>query len=419
MRIRPNSLGFTLLLGALAALPPLAIDMGLPALTALGTSLKAPPAATGLTLSLFMAGFAISQLIFGPVSDRYGRRPILFIGCGVFALANVMCMIAPSINALIIWRLIAGAGAGAAAVLEMVIVRDLFEGATARTQFSYINLVMSIAPMIAPTIGGLILTIADWRSIYAVLAVGGLVLVITTAIGFGESIAYRDQSAIAPRHLISNYLRFLSNRICVGYALINALSFGCMFAYVASSPLVLIHVLGISIALYGWFFASTAFAIMAGSFLNGRLSVRGVPPSRLLKVGLTLAVVSAIALVLVSISNHVRVITLLPLLVLNTFCFGLIAPNAKHGALQPLPEVAGVAAAVLGFTQMAIGGALASALVAFFYNGHTATAMTSVMSLFALASIAAYTSIVRPAEKQIVRASSQPTTALLIDKTRA
>lgn len=399
MGIRPNSLGFTLLLGGLAALPPLAIDMGLPALTALGTSFNSSSAATGLTLSLFMAGFAIAQLIFGPVSDRYGRRPILFIGCGVFALANVMCTIAPSINALILWRLIAGAGAGAAAVLEMAIVRDLFEGVAARTQFSYINLVMSIAPMIAPTIGGLILTISNWRSIYGVLAVSGLVLVGAIAIGFGESIAHRDQSAIAPRRLMSNYLRVLNNRICVGYSLVNALSFGCMFAYVAGSPLLLIQILGISTTLYGWFFASTAFAVMAGSFLNGRLSVRSVPPSRLLKVGLTLAVVSAISLVLVSISNHVRVITLLPLLVLNTFCFGLIAPNAKHGALQPLPEVAGVAAAVLGFTQMAIGGTLASALVAFFYDEQTATAMTSVMSLFALASFTAYATIVRPAER--------------------
>ena len=410
MRIRPKSVGFTLLLGALAALPPLAIDMGLPALTALGASLKAPPAATGLTLSLFMAGFALAQLVFGPFSDRYGRRPILLMGCGVFALADVMCTIAPSINALITWRFIAGAGAGAAAVLEMAIVRDLFEGAAARAQFSYINLVMSIAPMIAPTIGGWVLTMADWRAIYGLLAAGGFVLVITIASGFGESIPRRDQNALAPRRLINNYLRVLGNRICVGYALVNGLSFGCLFAYVAGSPLVMIHVLGVSTAVYGWFFASTALGIMAGSFLNGRLSVRGVPPSRLLKVGLALAVVSAVALVLVSIGNDVRIATLMPLLVLNTFCFGLIAPNAKHGALQPLPEVAGVAAAVLGFTQMLLGGTVASALVAFLYDGHTATAMTGVMTLFALASLTAYVGIVGPAEKRAARAFSQEIT---------
>lgn len=405
MRIRPNSLGFTLLLGSLAALPPLAINMGLPALAALGTSFDASSAATGLTLSLFMAGFAIAQLVFGPFSDRYGRRPILLIGCGIFALANVMCAIAPSINALIAWRFIAGAGAGAAAVLEMAIIRDLFEGSAARAQFSYINLVMSIAPMIAPILGARVLVIADWRSIYVVLAVGGFVLLIALAIGFAESIPHRDKNAIAPHRLVSNYHRVLSDRICVGYALVDGLSFGCLFAYVSGSSLLLIDVLGLSTTVYGWFFASTALAIMAGSFLNGRLSVRGVPPSRLLKVGLRLAVASAIALVLLSISNNVRVVTLMPLLVLNTFCFGLIAPNAKYGALQSLPEVAGVAAAVLGFTQMLLGGTLASALVAFLYDGRTATAMTSVMTIFALAAIAAYATIVRPAEQRIARAS--------------
>ena len=311
-----------------------------------------------------------------------------------------MCSTAASIDALIIWRFLAGAGAGAAAVLEMAIVRDLFEGAAARAQFSYISLVMSIAPTIAPTIGGWVLTIADWRSIYRVLAVGGFLLTIAIASGFKESISHRDQSAIAPRRLISNYHRVLGNRICLGYALINGLSFGCMFAYVAGSPLVIIDVLHVSTDAYGWFFALTALAIMAGSFANGYWSVRGVPPSRLLTVGLTLAVISSMALVLVSIGNDVRVATLLPLLVLNTFCFGLIAPNAKHGALEPLPEIAGVAAGVFGFTQMLLGGTLASALVAFFYDGHTATAMTSIMTLFAIASIAAYRTIVRPAEKR-------------------
>ncbi len=399
MRIQPKSLGFTMLLGALAALPPLAIDMGLPALTALGASLKASPAATGSTLSLFMTGFAIAQLVFGPFSDRYGRRPILLAGCGVFAMAGVMCTIAPSIEALIGWRFVAGMGAGAAAVLEMAIVRDLFEGAAARAQFSYVNLVMSIAPMVAPTIGGWILTIADWRAIYGLLAAGGLVLAITIAIGFEESIHQRDRLALAPRRLLSNYCRVLSNRLCIGYALVNGLSFGCMFAYVAGSPLVLIDILGVSTTVYSGFFAATAFAIMAGSFANGQLSTRNVSPSQLLKVGLMLAVTSAVALAIVSIGNEVRVSTLLPLLVLNTFSFGLIAPNAKHGALQPLPEIAGVAAAVLGFTQMLLGGTIASALVAFFYDGRTANAMTNVMTLFAIASLVVYVGIVHPAEK--------------------
>ncbi|CAD5923986.1 MULTISPECIES: multidrug effflux MFS transporter [Planktothrix] len=392
MRFKPNSVGFTLLLGVLAALPPLSIDMGLPAFPAIGISLNASPAAVGLTLSLFMLGYATSQLAFGPFSDRYGRKPVLLTGCVIFAFANAACAIAPSINALVAWRFFAGAGAGAGMTLMLAMVRDLFEGATARSQLSYINLVMTIAPMIAPTIGGVVLVIANWRAIYGVLAVGGLVLLLAIALGLDETIKSRDVNALKPHRLIGNYLRIFSNRVCIGYALVNALSFGCMFAYVAGSPLVMLKVLGISTTTYGLLFASTAIGIMAGSFLSGRLNTLGVPPARLLGFGLALAATSAIALVVVSVSGAAQVLTLLPLLIINTFCYGLISPNAIHNALQPLPEIVGSAAAVIGFLRM-LAGALASAMIGFFFDGHTVNVMSEVMALFAIASLATYTQV--------------------------
>lgn len=389
MRIKPNSLSFTVLLGILAALPPLSIDMALPAFPTIGTSLDAPPAAVGLTLSLFMVGYATAQLAFGPFSDRYGRKPVLLIGCGLFALAGAGCAIAPSINALLAWRFFQGAGAGAGMTLMLAIVRDLFENAAARAQLSYVNLVMTVAPMIAPTIGGGLLAIASWRVIYGLLAVGGLVLVLTVALGLSESIKSRDISAIKPRRVIKNYVSVLSNRICLSYALVSALSFGCMFAYVAGSPLVMLKVLGLSTTTYGLLFALTAFGIMAGSFLNGQLSTRGISSARLLSFGLVLAATSAVALVLVSTSGVAQVMTLMPLLILNTFCYGLIAPNAIHNALEPVPEIAGVAAALVGFLRM-LAGAMASALIGFLFDGHTAFAMSGLMAVFAIASFATY-----------------------------
>ncbi|NQE32785.1 multidrug effflux MFS transporter [Microcoleus asticus] len=392
MRIKPNSLSFTVLLGLLAALPPLSIDMALPAFPTIGTSLDAPPAAVGLTLSLFMVGYATSQLAFGPFSERYGRRPVLLTGCVMFAFASAACAFAPSINALVAWRFFAGAGAGAGMTLMLAMVSDLFEGVTARAQLSYINLVMTIAPMIAPTIGGGVLAIANWRAIYGVLAVGGLVLILAIALGLDESIKSRDVNALKPHRLIENYLRVLSNRVCIGYALVNALSFGCMFAYVAGSPLVMLKVLGISKTTYGLLFASTAIGTMAGSFLSGQLNTRGVPPARLLGFGLALAATSAIALVVVSVSGAAQVLTLLPLLIINTFCYGLIAPNAIHNALHSVPEMAGSAAAIIGFLRM-LAGALASALIGFFFDGHTVNVMSEVMALFAIASLATYTQL--------------------------
>lgn len=405
MRIRANSLSFTILLGAIAALPPLSIDMGLPAFPTIGASLGASPASVGLTLSLFMAGYAVSQLVFGPLSDRYGRRPILLAGCGLFAIASVVCAAAPSIGTLVAWRFVEGAGAGAGMTITLAIVRDLFEGSAARAQLSYVNLVISVAPMVAPTIGGLILLSASWRAIYGALAVGGGLLVLSIALGLDESLAHLDVDALKPRQLTKNYARVFSNRICLGYALVNALSFGCLFTYVSGSPLIMLDVLRVSTTTYGWLFASTALGIMVGSFLNGQLSIRGTSPSRILITGLTLAVVSSVALVLVSVGGDAQVTTLMPLLVLNTFSFGLIVPNAVHGAIQPVPEIAGVAAATLGFLQM-LGGALASALIAFLYDGHTAIAMSGLMALFAIASFAIYTGVVRPAERYAVRESA-------------
>lgn len=394
MPIRPRSVGFTIFLGAIAALPPLSIDMGLPAFPAISAALRASSGAVGLTLSLFMLGFAVAQLVFGPLSDRYGRRPILLIGFGLFTLAGAACTAASSIDTLIAWRLVQGAGAGAGMVMTLAIVRDLFEGAAARAQLSYVNLVISVAPMIAPTIGSQVVAIAGWRAIYGTLAVGGLLLLLSVAIGLSESLARRDLGAIQPARLIKTYSRILTNRICLGYALVNALNFGCMFAYVSGSPLVMLNVLGVSTTTYGWLFASTAFGIMAGSFFNGRLSIRGVLPSRLLIVGIVTAAASALALVVVSLSGAAQVITLMPLLVINTFCFGIISPNATHGAIQPVPESAGVAAAVVGFMQM-LCGAVASGLVAFLYDGRTAIAMSGVMALFAIASLITYLGLVR------------------------
>jgi MFS transporter, DHA1 family, multidrug resistance protein len=392
MRIKPNSISFTVLFGIIAALPPLSIDMALPALPMIGASLDASSASVGLTLSLFMLGFATSQLVFGPFSEQRGRKPALLIGCILFALASAGCAIASSINALVAWRLLQGAGAGAGMVLVLAMIHDLFEDTAARAKLSYVSVVRTIAPMIAPTIGGGILAIANWRAIYGLLAVGGLILVLIVAIGLGESIKSRDISALKPRQLIGNYVQALSNRIYLGYAMINALTFGCMFAYVAGSPLVMIKVLGISTTTYGLLFALTACGIMAGSFLNGRLTTLGISSARLLGFGLVLSATSSLALVIVSVTGVAQVTTLMPLLIINTFCVGLIPPNAIFSAIKLLPETAGIAAALVGFLQM-LAGAMSSALVGFFFDGHTAFAMSGVMALFAIAALAIYAKV--------------------------
>jgi DHA1 family bicyclomycin/chloramphenicol resistance-like MFS transporter len=188
MALRTHSVAFTLLIGALAALPPLSIDLGLPALTLLQASLGATPTGAALTLSLFLAGFGASQLVMGPLSDRYGRRPVMLTGMVLYAASGLGCALAPSIEVLLALRLLEGVGAAGGTTLAMAMVRDCFEGQAGRIKMSQVTMVITIAPIIAPTLGGLLLLAFDsWRVIYATLALCGTALALAVWQGLAES----------------------------------------------------------------------------------------------------------------------------------------------------------------------------------------------------------------------------------------
>jgi MFS transporter, DHA1 family, multidrug resistance protein len=150
----------------IVTLPSFSIDSCLASMSSIGSSLHAPPSATALVLSLFMVGFGCGQVIFGPLCDRLGKRPALLLGCALFTVAAVGCAVAPSIESLVFWRFVQGAGAAAGSVIVFAVVRDLFTGTAARARFAYVNVVAMIAPMIAPTLGGLIAAWAGWRSVF-------------------------------------------------------------------------------------------------------------------------------------------------------------------------------------------------------------------------------------------------------------
>jgi DHA1 family bicyclomycin/chloramphenicol resistance-like MFS transporter len=397
MKINTDSFGFTLFLGCLGMLPPLAIDMGLPALSAIGADLHTTDSAAALTITLFMIGFAVTPVAYGPLSDRYGRRPLLIFGCALFALAGLGCSMAPSISALLFFRFFQGAGAGGSSALIMAVVRDLFEGNEARARLSYVNIVRTVAPMIAPTIGALILSSLGWRSIYCFLGVGGMTILLIVLLSFEES-AKHERLPITVSSLLKNYGQVLRNPVSCGYAAVNACAAGSMFAYVSNSPLLMMKVFHVSARHFGFLFATTAMGIMLGAFINGKLSERGVPPSIPLQVGLIIAVTASATSLAITAYGVASVLTLMPFLFLGTFSIGLIAPNAAHGCLHPLPHIAGVASACLACSQM-LTGAISSAIVAFFYDGRTSYAMTSTMFAFTLTSLLIYFLIVRPAER--------------------
>ena len=398
-RLRPHSVQFTLLLAALVTLGSFATDMGLPVLAATAASLGVTPATAALTMSVFMVGFAFGPLVIAPVSDRFGRRPILLIGCATFAAFGALGAFAHSLGALLAWRLLMGAGAGTAQVLVIATVRDLFSGREARTQQSYVNLAAGLAPVIAPTVGVWIAALGGWRAIYGALAAGGTVLFALVAISFAETAPIAARTTLTLRGTIRNYGRVIRNPLAMGNSIVVALGFGYLFAYVSGSSLVLIGVMGVSQWSYGLLFACTSLGLIAGSFANARLNRRGVSHTRLIAAGLgTIATVAFVLLVLAA----TRLLTawlLVPLVVVSFVGHAIVRANAVQGALEPLPEIAGVASAVLTGLQM-VFGALASAVAAALFDGRSALAMTGTMAISASAALCVYVVLVRPAERR-------------------
>jgi MFS transporter, DHA1 family, multidrug resistance protein len=383
-KIHASSKLFIVLLAAVVMLPSLSIDSCLASLSHIGFSLHAQPAATALILSLFMAGFAVGHIIFGPLCDRLGRRPTLLIGCAVFTVAAFGCAIAPSINILVFCRFLQGIGASAGPVISFAIVRDLFVGGAARKRFAYVGVVATLAPIVAPTLGGLISSWAGWRAVFYFLAVGGILLGIVIVLSLEESIGRRDQQALFVGNLAANYWRVLSHRTCRTYVIIGGLSFGGLFAYVSGSAFVFIEIFKLDQRVFGALFALNALGIALGALTTGRLSV--IPAKRMISTGLATGLAANGVLVLLTVAHAIAPLSAMPFLMLSTFSIGIVTPNVVHGTLEPVPEIAGVASSLFGSARM-VAGALSTEVVAFLYNG-TPMAMTGAMLLFAAAALA-------------------------------
>jgi DHA1 family bicyclomycin/chloramphenicol resistance-like MFS transporter len=384
--ISPKSFVFTMLLGLLAALPVLSIDISAPTLVLLPKVLGTSSLLAGLTLSLFMAGFAGGQIAGGSLSDRRGRRPVLLAGLGCFTLAGFACALSRSGGALAAFRLIQGCGAGACSVVSFAMIQDLFEGEAARTKRSYVAVVFGAVPIIAPSLGAVLSDRAGWRSVHSVLAVAGGVLWLVTWRWVAES---RAAGLMSPPPRGDRHARLRDDPRFVGLAVANALSYGAVFAYVAGSPFVIIGQLGRSSSVYAVVFSVTTAAFTAGAWVSGLLSRQGFGSARLVLPSLAVSAAMTLALAVVCLSGITGWMVLIPLLLVLLFSRGIIAPNMQHLAIGRQPERAGAASAAVGVTQL-LSGALASACVAGLlpYLGPSGVAVP--MALLATAALLAW-----------------------------
>ena len=342
---------FLVFLAAMTALPPLAIDMALPSLSLVQADLGAGQSATAATIAIFLAGFSTAPLAVGPLADRFGRRPVMLAGLGLFTLFGLASATAPSIGALLAFRLLQGVGAGAVGVLPRAIVRDLFTGHDSRLFIATVSLVQGVAPVIAPSLGAAVLFVAPWRAIYGVLAAIGAVLLAAGFANFKESQSIESRQSLKPAAILAGYRRALTNPLCAGFSLVNALIFAGMFAYINTSPLLFIQGYGVSKAEFAGLFAITAFGVIIGASINNWLVRRHTRPRAVLDVALALAMLAAFTLFAVGLTGSGSALVVAGIVLVYITTFGLIFPNAVHEAIHPLPEIAGVASAVL------IGGA--------------------------------------------------------------
>jgi DHA1 family bicyclomycin/chloramphenicol resistance-like MFS transporter len=380
--LAPTSRAFIVLLGSLTGMTALSIDMSLPALPGLTTVLHLTADRAQLTLSLFLVGFALGQLIVGPASDRFGRRPVLLVGLLAFAFAGFGCALSPGIDALIACRFLQGMAASVGPVLGRAAVRDHFSAARAAQLLSSLIVVLAVAPLVAPILGGQLLHYGSWRSIFWTLGGAGLLLFVLVLVFFGESLRARDPRALEPRRLAHHVGAFLGNRASLVHALVIFCVFGAQFSYISGSPFVIIEVFGVAPERYGLFFGATALFLILGAGLNGRLVAR-LAPARLLRGGLATLMIAGIVLALAAVAGGGLAALLPPLLVFFAG-LGFVTPNATAAALEPMPEMAGVASALLGVFQM-VGGAAAGWAVSALYDRSARPMAFSVASLGTLA----------------------------------
>lgn len=341
-------------LALLTAVAPLATDMYLPAFPELAADLDTTASAVQLSLTTFLVGLALGQLVIGPLSDAWGRRRLLLAGTVLCLVAGVVCVVAPTIGVLVVARFLQGFGGAAGVVLSRAVISDRTTGARTVRLFSVMMAINGVAPVVAPLLGSSVAAVAGWRGTLAVLAALAAVMVVGASVAVPESLPVERRVSGGLRSTARDIRAVLGRRRYVGYTLAFALAFATMFAYISASPFVLQDTLGLSGAQYSIAFGVNAAAVVVTSLVSGRLKVA---PAVQMAVGTgALVVVSAAFLVVVLAGAPLWPV--LVLLFLVTTCMGFVLGTGAALATGEVRDVAGTGSALLGALQFGLGAAV-------------------------------------------------------------
>lgn len=364
--LRPDTIAFTAILAFLSGMSPIATDIYLPSLPAIGRFYAASDAEVQLTLSVFLTGYAVGMPFYGPFSDRFGRKPVLAVALVIFLLATVAAVFAPSIEALIAIRFVQALGAAGPVVLSRSVVRDVFSGQRAVRELSRMGSIAGIVPAFAPTLGGVMEGLFGWHSSFWLMGVAAAMILAAVVLKMPETLAIRAER-ISPRSILRSYGVCLRSKAFLVHTGVCCVCFSGLFAYVSGSSFVLQGYYHLNEVAFGAAFGAIALAYVGGTFLGTRLSVR-LGMIRALGVGTALNAIGGLAMVVAVLAGPGSPFEVILTMMIYMVGVGLAMPQGTAGAIMPFPERAGAASSLLGVLQMgsaAATGVLVGHLVGF------------------------------------------------------
>ncbi|WP_344277656.1 multidrug effflux MFS transporter [Streptomyces hebeiensis] len=336
---------------------PLSTDMYLPAFPRMAVDLRTDASGVQATLAAFLAGMTLGHLVFGPVSDRYGRRVPLLVGAGGCAVATGVCAVAPGLDGVVAGRFLAGFGGAAGVVIGRAVVTDIAEGAVAARLLGVLMALAGLAPVLAPLAGGLVIEAVGWRGVFTVLAGAALLVAGAVLVAVPESLPPDRRHPGGGRELLRTVREVTGDRAYAGYSLAFTFAFGALFSYIAGAPFVLQRVLGLSVGASSAVFACGAVCTALTGAVGARLTAR-TGPERLLRTGAYAMCAGAASLLAAALAGALTLPVCLSLTALTCGGLGLVTGNATALALARVPHAAGTGSALLGTAQSALGAAV-------------------------------------------------------------
>jgi DHA1 family bicyclomycin/chloramphenicol resistance-like MFS transporter len=361
--------------------------MYLPSLPAIQRAFDADSGSVQATLSVFLVGAAGAQLVYGPLSDRFGRRPLLIVGYLIYVAASLGCLNVASIGGLTLARFFQAIGSGASVVLARAIVRDLYAAESAGTMLARMASIMGLVPAVAPVLGGLVEGAFGWQANFITMAAGGGLLGIVTFFGLDETLPAERRQRANFRAILGHYARLLKNPQFLRYLLVASFCFGGVFAFISGSSFVLQNIYGLSPVSYGLSFGAMITGYIGGTLTGARFTLRlGI--EHMLVIGSSTAFAGGVLMVALSMTSLPPVAAIIVPMILYTYGVGVTMPQSMAGALTPFPEIAGTASALMGFLQSAFSAAVG------LYVGHAISAGGAMPMIATTASMGALSFIV-------------------------